>query len=89
MVYQSQNRVGSIYILQSYQNRGIGKKLMQLVLDTFPGKNIYLHVQTENQQAISFYEKLGFVKTTDLPTEYFDNAKTKPLNQVEMVLRRT
>lgn len=88
MIHKGQNMVGLVYILQEYHNKGIGKRLMKYVLDAFPGQDIYLHVQTENQQAIRFYENLGFVKTKDLPMEYFDDAKTKPLNQIEMVLER-
>jgi ribosomal protein S18 acetylase RimI-like enzyme len=85
MVFDGQNRVGSLYILKEYEGKGIGHLLMQRVLDAFEGKDIYLHVQTENERAIKFYEKYGFTKNQDLPLEYFDTEKTKELHQIEMV----
>lgn len=84
MIFNNQNRVGSIYILEEYQGKGLGKMLINEVLKAFPEEDIYLHVQTENTNAIKFYENIGFTKTKDLPTEYFDKEKTKELNQIEM-----
>jgi ribosomal protein S18 acetylase RimI-like enzyme len=84
MIFNNQNRVGSIYILKDFQKKGIGHLFMQKVVDVFKNQDIYLHVQSENTSAIEFYKKWGFFKTKDLPLEYFDKEKTKELHQIEM-----
>ncbi len=84
MIHNGQNRVGAIYILQQYQGVGIGKALMKKVLELFENGEIFLHVQKENRSAINFYKSLGFTQSKELPTEYLDSEKKKPLNQIEM-----
>lgn len=50
----------------SYRRLGVGTKLMNYILDFASSRadhfdSIYLHVQTNNQTAIEFYTKFGFV----------------------------
>ncbi|GBG90958.1 hypothetical protein CBR_g51562 [Chara braunii] len=51
-------------VLAPYRRLGIGSKLLQHCLDICrqdPGIwEIYLHVQTNNDEAIAFYKKFGF-----------------------------
>eukprot|EP00249_Psilotum_nudum_P004261 c17801_g1_i1 orf=427-951(-) len=51
-------------ILAPYRRLGIGSKLMENVLDlcarTPEILEVYLHVQTNNEEALEFYKKFGF-----------------------------
>lgn len=58
------NQLQSIYLLPEYQNKGIGKQFWAEILSFFgDNKDIVVHVATYNEQAIKFYENLGFVDT--------------------------
>ena len=54
--------------LPAYRGRGLGSQCIQTVLEECvkmkenPPTEIYLHVQTSNQQALDFYAHFGFVK---------------------------
>ena len=55
--------VGNAYVVDvwthsAYRLQGIGHKIMQMLITAVPGQHIYL--QTDD--AIAFYEKLGFVE---------------------------
>lgn len=53
-----------IYVLPEYQGRGVGRMLWEAVKDFIdPSKDTIVQVADYNQQAIRFYEKLGFVDT--------------------------
>lgn len=58
------NRVGAIYVLPTYQSKGLGKQLIEKAL-TWLGdkKDIFINVAKYNRQAINFYNKFGFVVT--------------------------
>jgi len=61
--FEDFNKIKSIYILPEFHKMGIGKKLMHKAFDFFGDKKpIKLSVAIYNQNAIDFYEKLGFVK---------------------------
>ncbi|KAJ7958733.1 N-alpha-acetyltransferase 50 [Quillaja saponaria] len=50
-------------VLAPYRGLGIGRRLLNHVLDLCTKQNIsevYLHVQTNNEEAINFYKKFGF-----------------------------
>ena len=53
----------SITVLHDYWSRGIGSRLMELLID-FAKKSgveiIYLEVRSDNERAIALYEKFGF-----------------------------
>jgi len=54
-------QIGRMAVLADYRDKGIGKKLLQFVLQDANNKNIntiYLHAQVT---AIPFYEKQGFI----------------------------
>lgn len=52
---------GAVYVLPKYQGQGIGKVLLQKVINFFKdSKEIWLEVATYNQNAINFYQKSGF-----------------------------
>ncbi|XP_044471138.1 N-alpha-acetyltransferase 50-like [Mangifera indica] len=62
-------------VLAPYRGLGIGKKLLNHVLDLCSKQNIlevYLHVQTNNEDAINFYKKFGF-EITDTIQNYYTN----------------
>jgi ribosomal protein S18 acetylase RimI-like enzyme len=64
------NQLQAIYVLPSYQGRGIGKMFWQSALEFFdPNKDIIVHVATYNTKAIHFYKSLGFVDTGKRLTE--------------------
>jgi ribosomal protein S18 acetylase RimI-like enzyme len=55
--------VGNAYVVDvwtqsSYRRQGIGRKIMQMLIDAVPGQHVYL--QTDD--AFRFYEKLGFLE---------------------------
>ncbi|CAN0485030.1 unnamed protein product, partial [Phaeothamnion confervicola] len=50
--------------LAAYRSRGVGAKMLRLALanlERYPQlREIYLHVQTSNGEALRFYERFGF-----------------------------
>ncbi|KAK4276389.1 hypothetical protein QN277_019338 [Acacia crassicarpa] len=62
-------------VLAPYRGLGIGTKLLNHVLDLCSKPNIsevYLHVQTNNDEAINFYKKFGF-EITETIQNYYTN----------------
>ncbi|KAJ7966137.1 N-alpha-acetyltransferase 50 [Quillaja saponaria] len=62
-------------VLAPYRGLGIGTRLLNHVLDLCSKQNIsevYLHVQTNNEEAISFYKKFGF-EITETIQNYYTN----------------
>ncbi|KAF5185201.1 N-alpha-acetyltransferase [Thalictrum thalictroides] len=60
-------------VLAPYRGLGIGTKLLNHVLDFSSKQNIseiYLHVQTNNDEAIDFYKKFGFEITETIQNYY-------------------
>ena len=56
--------IDQAYILPEFQGKGIGVKLMKQALASIGNdQDIFLHVVSYNQNAISFYENFGFQKT--------------------------
>lgn len=58
----------SFYILKEHQNRGYGKKLLNVALDDSKAlgfKSCYLWVINNNESSKRFYEKNGFSLTSD------------------------
>jgi ribosomal protein S18 acetylase RimI-like enzyme len=51
--------VTEILVLPDYQNRGVGKKLMELAFEASP-TSLFFGAQPE---AVGFYEKLGYEKS--------------------------
>ncbi|KAL6216946.1 hypothetical protein ACLB2K_010164 [Fragaria x ananassa] len=62
-------------VLAPYRGIGIGKMLLNHVFELSTKQNIsqiYLHVQTNNDDAISFYKKFGF-EITETIQNYYTN----------------
>ncbi|XP_062019338.1 uncharacterized protein LOC133735907 [Rosa rugosa] len=62
-------------VLAPYRGIGIGKKLLNHAFELCAKQNIseiYLHVQTNNDDAISFYKKFGF-EITETIQNYYTN----------------
>lgn len=62
-------------VLAPYRGIGIGTKLLKHVLDLSSKQNmseIYLHVQTNNEDAINFYKRFGF-EITETIQNYYTN----------------
>ncbi|WP_150467167.1 GNAT family N-acetyltransferase [Francisella sp. SYW-9] len=57
--YKKVIRVYSLAVCQNHQGQGIGKKLLEYVLDNSI-KNISLEVNINNSRAISLYKSVGF-----------------------------
>lgn len=51
-------------VLAAWRRRAIGTHLLRRVLDSLPRypsvREVYLHVQTSNQEAVGFYKEHGF-----------------------------
>lgn len=62
-------------VLAPYRGLGLGTKLLTHVIDLCSKQNvseIYLHVQTNNDDAIHFYKKFGF-EITETIQNYYTN----------------
>nr|KJB23706.1 hypothetical protein B456_004G110900 [Gossypium raimondii] len=62
-------------VLAPYRGLGIGTRLLNHVLDLCSKQKIpeiYLHVQTNNEDAINFYKKFGF-EITETIKNYYTN----------------
>ena len=83
----SQHRIGSIYILPSYQNQRIGQKLSAAAFKWLGvNKKILVTVAKYNRQAIKFYKKIGFRKNRNVPaSQSYKLPSGKPLPEIEMV----
>lgn len=60
----------SIGVLNKYRGKGYGKLLLNVVLDDYPDRDIFLHVRASNKIARKMYESLGFV-VNDLVKDYY------------------
>ncbi|XP_047332350.1 N-alpha-acetyltransferase 50 [Impatiens glandulifera] len=62
-------------VLAPYRGLGVGSKLLNHVMELSSKQNvskIYLHVQTNNDEAMSFYKKFGF-EVTETIHNYYTN----------------
>ncbi|MEM2178692.1 MAG: ribosomal protein S18-alanine N-acetyltransferase [Candidatus Methanomethylicaceae archaeon] len=65
----------SIAVKKDYRKKGIGKKLLDSIIEYFKSRNVSLvnlQVRIDNYEAISFYEKNGFKKIKVLKNYYSD-----------------
>lgn len=65
--------IESLSVLKAYRNLGIGKKLVDYVVEETKKKFIHeivLHVHVDNKQAIDFYLKQGF-KQNEVVKDYY------------------
>jgi ribosomal-protein-alanine N-acetyltransferase len=69
--------IDSIAVTPTYRQLGIGKKLMEIILESFRERNIKkcsLEVRTTNDVAISFHKKYGFEIEKTIANYYEDGA---------------
>jgi [ribosomal protein S18]-alanine N-acetyltransferase len=69
--------VASIAVDLDYQGQGLGRLLMETVMEKFiqAGVNaIGLHVREDNAAAIHLYQSLGFISIDTLPDYYEDGS---------------
>jgi len=53
-------RVRHLYVLTDYRRSGVGRRLVEQVLDTARGRFDRLRLSTQNPAAAHLYERLGF-----------------------------
>lgn len=53
-----------IFTVDNYRNKGIASKLINEIIKDFDIINITLEVRIDNKNAISLYEKLGFIRAS-------------------------
>ncbi len=77
----------AIYILPEYLGKGIGSKLMRLVLSKIPAnKPVKTNCASYNQRALSFYQKFGFeIEKQGEPNVWQTSRGTKSMPTVELV----
>lgn len=71
-----QGTITNIAVMPDYRGRGIGRLLLQEVLDYCDNEeieSISLEVRVSNKVAIRLYEKMGFVKGSIRKNYYADN----------------
>lgn len=81
------NRILAIYVLPSYQGKGIGHQLITQGLKWLGDRKIYINVVEYNVNAKNFYKNYGFIETG--AKGVFDTAASLPsgkfLTEVELV----
>lgn len=84
------NQLRTIYVLPDYHGKGIGTMLWEAVKDFVdPAKDTIVQVADYNQQAIKFYEKLGFVDTGKRwKDEKWKMRSGAYIPEMEMILKR-
>lgn len=83
-----EQRLNAIYVLPECQGKGIGTTLWSEVKPFFePTRDVVVGVATYNEQAISFYQKLGFIDSGRRFTEERLQLKSGAnIPQMDMVL---
>lgn len=64
--------IANFNVLEEYQNKGIGTKLLEYLIDKYKNvDNITLEVKEDNLKAIHMYKKMGFKKVS-IRKGYYD-----------------
>ncbi len=84
------NQLRTLYVLPKYQGKGIGTMLWKAIKDFIdPNKETVVQVADYTQQAIKFYEKLGFIDTGKrVQDERWKMNSGAYIPEMEMVLRQ-
>jgi len=54
--------IGKLMVLPDYQNKGIGKRLLQAIEDEFNGKRYWLTTGGKSEKNLKLYEKCGYTR---------------------------
>ena len=85
--YEGFGEIISIYFLPEYIGKGYGAKLLEYAvseLEKLGYNKIFLWVLEDNTRAVNFYERFGFIRTTDILN---DNIGGKSLNEICYIYR--
>ena len=82
---QDASEICALYVLRAYQGLGLGRRLMESCLALLRRPNIALLVLKGNQNAVGFYEHMGFRLTGHRRSESIGGAE---ITELEMVLKR-
>jgi len=82
---QPSSEIKALYVLRDYQNRGIGKAMIERAIACLPEKDIALFVLKGNDKAVSFYQHLGFSFTGKFVVQHVTGGH---LEELEMVYHR-
>lgn len=83
--YDDWSEIFALYLLEEYQSHMIGFALTQRALELSYPDNVTLWVVEENDNAINFYEQVGFKRTNNTAPIFFG----KTYNEIRMDYYRT
>jgi len=89
IVFDGNNKIGVINVLNDdncikilllslkdkLRGKGIGTKIFNDLLSTYPNTRFELSVMKSNERAVKFYKKLKFIITKEFIEDYGDNGK--------------
>ncbi|OBA24444.1 acyl-CoA N-acyltransferase [Metschnikowia bicuspidata var. bicuspidata NRRL YB-4993] len=64
----------SLAVLKAYRNQGVASELLQWIISEAKSRfvhEIFLHVHVENDEAIQWYKKKGFVQKDEVVKDYY------------------
>ena len=68
--HQDITHIQSLVVDPKYLSNGVGRKLVQLILDTFKSKLFTVETGIDNQPAIKLYESFGFQEREQWETNH-------------------
>jgi ribosomal-protein-alanine N-acetyltransferase len=75
--FAKKGHIVSVAVIPNYRNQGIASSLVEqalLGLSALDADESYLEVRTNNEPAISLYNKMGFEITRRIPRYYYDGS---------------
>jgi ribosomal protein S18 acetylase RimI-like enzyme len=72
-------QLGEFYLLPAFQRRGIGREILELVIENAAAKHLPVRLECLKwNPAISLYKRAGFVVTRESDIHYFMERITEP-----------
>lgn len=68
--YSSVININSLCVNPNFRNIGIASTLLRIIIDENEGFSLSLQVSKENKEALSLYNKIGFIKEALIPNYY-------------------